>query len=429
MIRRVVAAAPLLLLAACTLTPDYERPALDVPAEYYEPAATDPSFANVPWWELFEDEAMDALVKTALENNRDLGIAVARVNEARALLGIVRADQYPFLDVEARGGRIQESEAINPLAGGNDDDNFDATAFAFFEIDLWGKLRRATEAARAELLATEAKLDLIDRALAAGCRRIEATSFVHPGKVPQMADAEAVCAGLPQRGDVTYTGLILNWRGYERARATERLQEVGVVIPATDTFGARNQGMSVDEGAAEAAKILAHARGAGMRAQVTVSVAFGCPFEGEVELDRVIEVCKRLADEAPVELALADTIGVAVPSQVLEAFGRLREAVGEIPLRAHFHDTRNTGIANAFAALQVGVETLDASIGGIGGCPFAPDATGNIATEDLVYMLDRMRIEHGVDLGTLLEAADWLAGELGKPVPSMLSRAGGFPGG
>ncbi len=277
------------------------------------------------------------------------------------------------------------------------------------------------------LLDTEAKLELIERALQAGCRRIEATSFVHPKKVPQMADAEAVCAGLPQRGDVIYTGLVLNWRGYERARATERLQEVGIVIPASDTFGVRNQGMTVAEGVDEAVRILRHARTVGMRAQVTVSVAFGCPFEGEVAFDGVVEVCRRLADEAPVEIALADTIGVGVPGQVLDAFGELREALGEMPLRAHFHDTRNTGIANAFAALQVGVETLDASIGGIGGCPFAPNATGNIATEDLVYMLNRMNVEHGVDLDSLLEASNWLEGALGKPVPSMLSRAGGFP--
>jgi hydroxymethylglutaryl-CoA lyase len=279
------------------------------------------------------------------------------------------------------------------------------------------------------LLDTDAKLELIERALQAGCRRIEATSFVHPTKVPQMADAEAVCAGLPQRGDVIYTGLVLNWRGYERARATERLQEVGIVIPASDTFGERNQGMTVAEGTDEAVRILRHARTAGMRAQVTVSVAFGCPFEGEVSLAGVVEVCRRLADEAPVEIALADTIGVGVPGQVLEAFGELREALGEMPLRAHFHDTRNTGIANAFAALQVGVETLDASIGGIGGCPFAPNATGNIATEDLVYMLNRMNIEHGVDLDSLLDASSWLEGALGKPVPSMLSRAGDFPNG
>jgi hydroxymethylglutaryl-CoA lyase len=279
------------------------------------------------------------------------------------------------------------------------------------------------------LLDTDAKLELIERALQAGCRRIEATSFVHPKKVPQMADAEAVCAGLPQRGDVIYTGLVLNWRGYERARATERLQEVGIVIPASDTFGERNQGMTVAEGTDEAVRILRHARTAGMRAQVTVSVAFGCPFEGEVPLAGVVEVCRRLADEAPVEIALADTIGVGVPGQVLEAFGELREALGEMPLRAHFHDTRNTGIANAFAALQVGVETLDASIGGIGGCPFAPNATGNIATEDLVYMLNRMNVEHGVDLDSLLDASSWLEGALGKPVPSMLSRAGDFPNG
>lgn len=280
-----------------------------------------------------------------------------------------------------------------------------------------------------ELLGTEAKLELIEHALRAGCRRVEVTSFVHPKRVPQMADAEAVCAGLPQRGDVVYTGLVLNWRGYQRALATERLQEVGMVIPATDTFGARNQGMTVAESVAEAERILRHALGIEIRAQVTVSVAFGCPFEGEVALERVVDVCRRLADQGPVEIALADTIGVGVPSHVLDAFGALRDALEAMPLRAHFHDTRNTGIANAFAALQAGVETLDASIGGIGGCPFAPNATGNIATEDLVYMLDRMQVEHGVDLHAVLDASEWLASALDKPVPSMLSRAGGFPGG
>ena len=277
------------------------------------------------------------------------------------------------------------------------------------------------------MLSTDDKLTLIHRALAAGFRRIEVTSFVHPTRVPQMADAEAVCAGLPQRGDVMYAGLILNRRGYDRARATGRLQEVGMVVPASDTFGGRNQGQTVDESVAVGCEILRDAAQRRFRATATIAVAFGCPFEGDVDVTRVLDVAKRLADAGAVELALADTIGVGVPGQVLELFGALRQSLGSLPLRAHFHNTRNTGIANAFAALQVGVETLDSSIGGIGGCPFAPKATGNIATEDLIYMLDRMRIEHDGELESVIETSHWLGGALGKELPAMVSRAGGFP--
>jgi hydroxymethylglutaryl-CoA lyase len=278
------------------------------------------------------------------------------------------------------------------------------------------------------MLTTEQKLELIEHALAAGCKRIEVTSFVHPKVVPQMADAESVCAGLPQRGDVSYAGLILNQRGYDRLRATERLDEAGLVVPASDTFGERNQGFHVADGVDMATRIIRHGATTGFRVQATIAVAFGCPFEGEVPLQRVVDIAKALADAAPVEIALADTIGVAVPAQVAQAFTALRDALGpEMPLRAHFHDTRNTGIANAYAAWQAGVQTLDASIGGIGGCPFAPNASGNIATEDLVYMLDRSGVEHGVDLQRLIEGAAWLEPVLGKAVPSMLLKAGGFP--
>lgn len=277
------------------------------------------------------------------------------------------------------------------------------------------------------MLSTEDKLQLVDRALASGAKRIEVTSFVHPKVVPQMADAESVCQGLPQRGDVTYTGLVLNRRGYERLLATERLDEVGIVIPATDTFATRNQGMTVRDGIDMATDILSDARARGFPAQVTIAVAFGCPFEGDVSTEQVLEIAKELADAGPVELALADTIGVGVPAQVRDLFGALQEAfAGEMPLRAHFHDTRNTGIANASAALDAGVATLDASIGGIGGCPFAPNATGNIATEDLVYLLNRSGVSHDLMLPTLLDAAEWLADALGKEVPSSLLRAGDF---
>jgi len=277
-------------------------------------------------------------------------------------------------------------------------------------------------------LTTEEKLRLIQWALDAGAERIEVASFVHPKKVPRMADAEAVCAGLPQRGDVRYTGLILNDRGYQRLLATERLDEAGFVIPCSDTFGERNQGQSVAQATEAAADVLKDARNRGFPAQATLAVAFGCPFEGEVPAERVIEAAKRLAEESPVEIALADTIGVGVPAQVGDLFGELRHQLGPaMPLRAHFHDTRNTGIANAFAALEQGVETLDASIGGIGGCPFAPAATGNIASEDLLYLLNRSNVEHGVNIDTLIEAAAWLEPILDKSVPSALLRAGNFP--
>lgn len=278
----------------------------------------------------------------------------------------------------------------------------------------------------AVLVNTDDKLRLIDRALDAGCERIEVTSFVNPRVVPQMADAEAVCAGLPQRGDVRYTGLILNQRGYDRLRATERLDEAGLVIAASDTFGQRNQGMDIAAGVKMARDILRQGSQSGFPVQVTIAVAFGCPFEGDVPMQRVVDIARELAEADPVEIALADTIGVGVPQQVEETFAALAEELQGIPLRAHFHDTRNTGIGNAYAALKAGVSTLDASIGGIGGCPFAPNATGNIATEDLVYMLNRSGISHGVELEKLIEGADWLQGVLDKAVPSSLLRAGDF---
>ena len=279
----------------------------------------------------------------------------------------------------------------------------------------------------AKLVSTEDKLRLVDRALAAGCERIEVTSFVNPKVVPQMADAEAVCQGLPQRGDVRYTGLILNQRGYDRLRATERLDEAGLVIAASDTFGERNQGMDVETGLAMAKDILRQGSASGFPVQVTIAVAFGCPFEGDVPLERVVEMAKSLAEAEPVEIALADTIGVGVPQQVEETFLRLKEVIGDIPLRAHFHDTRNTGIGNAYAAVKAGVTTLDASIGGIGGCPFAPAATGNIPTDDLLYMLDRSGVETGVSLDKIIETSHWLEEQLGRGTPAMLPKAGIFP--
>ena len=276
------------------------------------------------------------------------------------------------------------------------------------------------------LVPTAQKLRLIDHALASGSKRIEVTSFVHPLRVPQMADAEAVCAGLPQRSDVRYTGLILNERGYRRLRET-RLDEAGLVVPVTDTFGERNQGQRVADAVAMAREVIRDGQQTGFPVQVTLAVAFGCPFEGEVPLTNLMAAAETLLEAGPVEIALADTIGVGVPWQVQQTFEALSKLAGDVPLRAHFHDTRNTGIGNAFASLLAGVATLDASIGGIGGCPFAPNASGNIATEDLVYMLNRSDVAHDLAMQPLLDGAAWLEPILGKQLPSMLTKAGDWP--
>ena len=276
------------------------------------------------------------------------------------------------------------------------------------------------------VLPTAAKIEFIERAIAAGIRRIEVTSFVNPKRVPQMADAEAVLAGLPRREGVHYIGLVLNRRGLERAMAAG-CNEIGMAVVASDTFNQRNQGVTTDESIAAWLDIAAAARQAGIRPQVTVSAAFGCPFEGEVPAQRVVDIVRRVAEAGPFEIALADTIGVGVPAQVLELVGRVREAVPGVALRCHFHNTRNTGLANAFAAVQAGVTTLDASLGGIGGCPFAPAATGNIPTEDLVYMLQRSGYETGISLAEAIATGRWLQEQLGRPVPGMLVKAGDFP--
>ncbi|RPI12241.1 MAG: hydroxymethylglutaryl-CoA lyase [Lysobacterales bacterium] len=276
------------------------------------------------------------------------------------------------------------------------------------------------------VLPTAVKVEFIERAIAAGARRVEVTSFVNPKRVPQMADAEAVLAALPRRPDVWYVGLVLNRRGFERAAAAG-CNEIGMAVVASDTFNRRNQGVSTDESIAAWLDIAPAAQQAGIRPQVTISAAFGCPFEGEVPMARVVEIARRVAEIAPFEIALADTIGVGVPAQVTELVGRVREAVPGIPLRCHFHNTRNTGLANAFAAVLAGVRTLDASLGGIGGCPFAPAATGNIPTEDLVYLLERSGYDTGISLERAIETGRWLQEQLGRPVPGMLVKAGDFP--
>ena len=276
------------------------------------------------------------------------------------------------------------------------------------------------------VMPTSSKVEFINRLIAAGVRRLEVTSFVNPKKVPQMADAEAVLGALTKRDDVRYVGLVLNQRGFERAQAAG-CNEIGMAVVASDTFNRRNQGVGTEESIEAWLQIARAAHSAGIRPQVTVSAAFGCPFEGEVPVQRVIDVAKRVAEGNPYEIAFADTVGVGVPAQVTEILSRARAALPTMRFRCHFHNTRNTGLANAYAAVQAGAVALDASAGGIGGCPFAPAATGNIPTEDLVYMLHRSGLQTGLDLDALIATGKWLQETLGRPVPSMLVKAGGFP--
>lgn len=277
------------------------------------------------------------------------------------------------------------------------------------------------------LIATADKIALVERAIAAGARRIEVTSFVNPKAVPQMADAEAVCAGLPLRDDVTYIGLVMNARGATRALATGRIDQLGAVSVATDTFARANQGQTSDGSVAAAQEIIAMARAAGKTGQVTIAAAFGCPFEGEVAEDRVVAMARALAEADPVEIGLADTIGVGNPAHVTALVRKVHAAVPHIPLRVHFHNTRGTGLANVWAAIGGGAVTVDAAIGGLGGCPFAPGAAGNVATEDVVYMLERAGVRTGLDLPALVAANHWLGGVMDRTLPGMVARAPLFP--
>jgi len=279
-----------------------------------------------------------------------------------------------------------------------------------------------------EVLATDTKVQFIQKAIDAGITRLEVASFVHPKLVPQMADAEALIEKLPQVGGVSYIGLVMNERGLDRALATN-VHEIGMVVVASDTYNRKNQGVGTDESVAAWQAIGKRAKENDRVANVMISSAFGCPYEGEVRPERVVELAKQVTELGPAELGIADSIGVAVPNQVTDLLGRVREVIGDIPLRCHFHNTRNTGLANAQAAVDAGVSYLDASIGGIGGCPFAPAATGNIPTDDLLYMLDRSGVQTGVSLEQIISVSNWLEAELGRGVPAMLPKAGGFPTG
>ncbi|WP_425549347.1 hydroxymethylglutaryl-CoA lyase [Actinomadura miaoliensis] len=276
-------------------------------------------------------------------------------------------------------------------------------------------------------LSPEDRIAFITRCVEAGTRRIEAVSFVNPRRVPQMAGAEEVMAGVPRRDGVAYSGLVLNRRGLDRALAAG-VDEVNVVVVASDTFSVRNQGCTTAQMLDAWDEIAAAAADAGVPAGVTIATAFGCPFEGETPPDRVAEIARRAHAAGAFEIALADTIGVGVPAQVRDLTRRTREAAPGTPLRFHFHNTRNTGYANALTALDEGAATLDASAGGFGGCPFAPSATGNIATEDLLYALHRSGVETGIDMEAVAETGAWLGELLGEQPPALLGRAGPFPG-
>ncbi len=271
------------------------------------------------------------------------------------------------------------------------------------------------------------KLELIRRLDACGARRQEVVSFVNPKRVPQMAFAEEMMVDLAGTDRHSRIGLVLNERGWDRCVASA-CDEANVVVCASDGFGIRNQGASVAEQVASMQAIAAkRALAGGPPITVTVSVAFGCPFDGEVSQDQVVAIVKEAAAAGVAEIALADTIGVADPWVVRKRVEAVQAVIGAIPLRMHFHDTRNTGIANAYASVEAGVTILDASVGGLGGCPFAPAATGNIGTEDLVYMLERAGFETGYDLGKLIETARWIGETIGKAPASSLTRAGAFP--
>ncbi len=272
-------------------------------------------------------------------------------------------------------------------------------------------------------LAPPVRAELCERLAATGVPRVEAASFVNPKRVPQMAGAEEVLGTIVRRAGTIYAGLVLNEKGYERAVAAG-VDEVRYAFPVTETFAKRNQNTTVAEAAGLAGRLVERARLDGVRVSITLSAAFGDPFEGRVEPGHVLAIAERVAETRPDEIVLADTIGVGVPTQVrelIEGVSRFGVTVG-----CHFHDTRNTGMANVVAAVERGATVLDAAVGGTGGCPFAPQATGNIATEDLVYLLHGMGYETGIDLQAMIEVAAWMAEQLGKELPGQVYKAGSF---
>jgi isopropylmalate/homocitrate/citramalate synthase len=281
---------------------------------------------------------------------------------------------------------------------------------------------------------TAEKVAFVDRLSAAGHAVIEVTAFVSPRRVPQMADAEAVLAGIARRPGTRYTALVPNERGLERAMAAG-VDELAVFAAASEGFSHRNIGQSIDESLATYAAVCREAGQAGLPVRGYLSTAFGCPFDGPVAPGRVADVARRLADLGVYEVALSDTIGVAHPALIEQVVETAADAVGLERLALHLHDTRGTALANVLAGLTLGITTFDASAGGLGGCPFAPGATGNLATEDLLYLLDGLGIETGVSLQGVVDASRGIEQVIGHPLPSRCYRAiqatgrAGWPGG
>ena len=280
-------------------------------------------------------------------------------------------------------------------------------------------------------ISTENKRLLIERLIGFGAKRIEVTSYVNPRRVPQMADAEAVVAGLPDVPGVRYIGLCLNLKGVERAIASREggargLDEAGCVIVASNEFGIANQGQTIEDGIVANSAMLKAAADAGLFPQVTIGASFGCPFEGRVPADRVVDIARRMVDAGAREVALADTIGVAVPGQVGDLAGAVIEAIAPVPVRLHLHDTRGMAPANAWAGYQAGVRVFDSALGGLGGCPFAPGAAGNVGTEELVYLFERSGIPTGYDLDAIVAANRWFAEVMGRALPGRVGKAGDF---
>jgi (R)-citramalyl-CoA lyase len=274
-----------------------------------------------------------------------------------------------------------------------------------------------------KILSPEVRAQLCDKLAAAGVPRVEAASFVNPKRVPQMAGAEEVMAAIDRRPGTSYAGLVLNEKGYERA-IEAGVDEVRYAFPVTETFARRNQNTTVADATELAGRLTERARLDGVRVSITLSAAFGDPFEGRVEPAHVLGIAERVREANPDEIVLADTIGVGVPRMVRELVGGISNY--GITAGCHFHDTRNTGMANAVAAVESGAAVLDAAVGGTGGCPFAPRATGNIPTEDLVYLLHGMGCETGIDLEALIEVAAWMSEQLGNELPGQVYKAGSF---
>jgi hydroxymethylglutaryl-CoA lyase len=268
-----------------------------------------------------------------------------------------------------------------------------------------------------EPIATDAKVRLIDALSGTGVRRIEAVSFVHPKAIPQMADADAVWAGIARNPDIRYSALIPNTRGAQRALAAG-FAEIEVVVSASDTHNRRNLNRSTDESLDDIGTLIELIHGAGKTVEVIVATSFGCPFEGDIDPERVAGIVARVRADGADRIAFGDTTGMATPRRVRDLLSAVR------PDLLHFHNTRGTGLANVLTALELGVTEFDASVGGIGGCPYAPGASGNIATEELVHMLEDMGIGTGIDLDALIEVAELAEKLLGRTLPSGVLRAG-----